>query len=84
MMKKTRKEMWEEFVGKINEKTPSKTVWDKIRQFSGNRKTHKIRHSNGVKTDDPKMMADELAKPFSKAGACTQYKDYFKKKKEKK
>jgi hypothetical protein len=42
MMKKTR-----------NKKTPSKTVWDKIRQISGKRKTHQIRHlitSNGVKT----------------------------------
>jgi hypothetical protein len=75
------------FIGTLNQKTPSKTVWDKIRQIYGKRKTHQIRHmitSNGVKTDDPKMMADELAKQFSKAGACTQYKDDFKKKKEKK
>jgi hypothetical protein len=57
--------MWEEFVGTINERTPSKTVWDKIRQISGKRKTHQIRHlitSKRVKTDDPKMMADKLAK----------------------
>jgi hypothetical protein len=38
MMKKTRKEMWEEFVGTINEKT--------IRQVSGKRKTHQIRHDH--------------------------------------
>jgi hypothetical protein len=32
MMKKARKKMWAEFVGSINEKTPSKPVWDKITQ----------------------------------------------------
>jgi hypothetical protein len=72
------------FIGTLNQKTPSKTVWDKIRQIYGKRKTHQIRHmitSNGVKTDDPKMMADELAKQFSKAGACTTIQRRFQKEK---
>jgi hypothetical protein len=38
--------------------------------------------SNGVKTDDPKMMTDELAKQFSRASGSTQYKDDFKKEQE--
>jgi hypothetical protein len=43
LMKKTRRETRKELVGTITEKTSSKTVWDKMRQISGKRKTHHVR-----------------------------------------
>jgi hypothetical protein len=33
MMRKARKEAWEEFLGSINERTSSQEMWDKIRQL---------------------------------------------------
>jgi hypothetical protein len=69
-------------------------VIEKLRKITGNNYVTKncleqdktdiwhLTTSNGVKTDGPKMMVDELAKKILRASTSTQYRDDFKKKKE--
>jgi ribonuclease HI len=83
MMRKARKEAWEEFLGSINERTPSQEMWDKIRQLSGKRKTlqiKKLKDSNGRSITNPNEMADLLAKQFAETSSNEHYSQTLKKK----
>jgi hypothetical protein len=77
MLRKARRESWEEFVGSINERTSSQEMWDKIRQLSGKRKTLQIK--NGRTITNPK----EMAKQYAETSSDDHYTQTFKESKKK-
>lgn len=75
-IKKAKKEGWIKYVESINEDTSIKEFWRKINVMDGKTSSFGIKHmidSRNEGIDDPKVMADELAKHYHKVSSSDEY-----------
>lgn len=73
---------WRQFVSSINDKTPVKKVWDKIRKITGKNKGSKLHHiqdNNGDIITDKKEVANALGEQFEKCSSSSNYSPNFQK-----
>jgi len=67
IMKSTKRQSWQSFVSKINNRTPLKKVWSMIRKTSGKHSAQKINHLhvNGAEVTDVSDIVNTLGETFS-------------------
>lgn len=79
IIKKSKKESWQEFVSQINPNTPSTDVWNKIRKIKHSKivsETSTIIKGQQIITD-PKSIAEELAQAFEINASNKKYSEEF-------
>ena len=67
IMKSTKRQSWQSFISKINNRTPLKKVWSMIRKISGKQSAQKINHLyvNGAEVTDVSDIVNTLGDTFS-------------------
>ena len=77
--KQVRQESWIKYINGINSRTPIKTVWTKVKKFSGKftpSPPPSIKFPGGISTD-PVVVADALGEHFSKVSSRSNYPEEF-------
>ena len=79
VIKTSKKTSWQNYVNKLKSSSKSKKVWDMIRIISGKNTSSPIKHlsKNHIKATNKKVIADLLAKTFSKNSSSTNYSKPF-------
>ena len=79
LVRKLKKETWQEFVQTINVNTPSSKVYGKIRQISGKYKNNSITSllADGNLITDTKEICEKVAESFVKASSTNNYTNEF-------
>jgi hypothetical protein len=77
-IKIAKEKSWESFVTKISPSCTTTELWRKINTLRGNRSQHTIaiRHTDGF-TENPEVVAEELAKMYSQRSATSNYTTSF-------
>lgn len=78
-----KRKSWEQYVSSINESTPVKEMWSKVRAISGKRSNN---INQGIQVDnvtitDPKHISEYLACHFEKASSDEAFDDEFRRRK---
>ena len=78
VIKSAKRLAWRDFISKITKDTPVKDIWKYIKRLNGNKTSGPvcIIIDNEI-IDDPKLIAEEIAKYFESVSADNNYSDEF-------
>ncbi|MCG7877158.1 MAG: reverse transcriptase domain-containing protein [Candidatus Thiodiazotropha endolucinida] len=78
-IKSAKKTSWQQYVSKLNSRTPAKKIWDMIRKISGKNKSNKHVHinSNGNICSTAKDISNALGESFQKNSSSSNYSETF-------
>ena len=86
VIKENKRNSWQEYVSKLNVKTPANKVWEMIRKISGkqsNTTIHHLENNDGTKITVRVDIANRLAQGFNKNSSSNNYRTKFQKHQEK-
>ncbi|MCU7800748.1 MAG: reverse transcriptase-like protein [gamma proteobacterium symbiont of Lucinoma myriamae] len=81
-IKKAKRTSWQQYVSKLNPKTPIKKIWNMIRKISGKNKRTEcihIKSSDGGKCFTTKEISNALGENFQKNSSSLNYSETFQK-----
>ena len=78
-IKTAKRTSWQQYVSKLNSRTPAKKIWDMIRKISGKNKNNKHVHikSNGNICSTTKDISNALGENFQKNSSSANYSETF-------
>ncbi|MES9994020.1 MAG: reverse transcriptase domain-containing protein, partial [Candidatus Thiodiazotropha sp.] len=79
-IKEAKRMSWQQYVNKLNPKTPVKKIWEMIRKISGKNKKSEcvhIKSSNGNKCFSTKDISNALGENFQKNSSSSNYSQRF-------
>ena len=78
-IKTAKRTSWQQYVSKLNSRTPAKKIWDMIRKITGKNKNNKHVHikSNGNICSTTKDISNALGENFQKNSSSANYSETF-------
>ena len=78
-IKTAKRTSWQQYVSKLNSRTPAKKIWDMIRKITGKNKNKKHVHikSNGNICSTTKDISNALGENFQKNSSSANYSETF-------
>ena len=78
-IKTAKRTFWQQYVSKLNSRTPAKKIWDMIRKITGKNKNNKHVHikSNGNICSTTKDISNALGENFQKNSSSANYSETF-------
>ncbi len=80
IIRMAKKKSWQNYVSKLNNRSPIKKCWDMIRKISGKGGGPRVKHltNNGQQITDPKEIANTIGTTISRNSSSQNYRSKFK------